>query len=87
MHVLQFWLYISIPYPRWANLTQGSVGCSPDVEIVDVVEKHFLEVVHPLSRPAVEHAMQLHGIVESMRQQMYEHSMSASPFRACRDRA
>ena len=87
MRVLQCWLYIYTLYPRWDHLTQGPVGRSPHVEVVDVVEKHFLEVVYPLSRPAVEHATQLHGIVENMRQQMCEHSVSASPFRACRDRA
>ena len=49
------------------------------------MEKHILEVVHSLSHSAFEHATQLHGIVESMRQQMYEHSVSASPLRASRD--
>ena len=48
------------------------VACSFDVEIVNVVQKYFLEVFHPLSRPPDEHNIELPGVVDDMRSQLLE---------------
>ena len=54
-----------------------SVACSSDVKLVDAVQKHFLEVLSPLSRPAAEHELELPGVVDELRLQLLECKASA----------
>ena len=43
---------------------------SSEVELVDNVQAHFLEVFYPLLRPAAEHEVDLPGVVDDIRSQL-----------------
>ena len=45
------------------------------MEIVDVVQQHYLQVFHPLSRPPTEHEVELPGTVEGLRLQLLENKV------------
>ena len=42
------------------------------------MQKHFLTVLYPLSRPAVKHEVELPGIVDDLKVQLLNHKVSAS---------
>ena len=63
-------------------MTRSPVVRRSDVEIVDAVQSHFLNVFLPLERPAVEHAVELPGVVEELRAQLLRHRVSA-PTSSC----
>lgn len=58
-------------------MTQRPVGRSSDVEIVDALQSRFLDAFLPLARPAVEHAVDVPGVVEELRSQLLKHKVSA----------
>lgn len=60
-------------------MKQSLAGRSSDVEVVDAVQRHFLNVFLPLARPAVEHAVEQPGVVEELRSQLLKHKVSAPP--------
>ena len=45
---------------------------------MDAVQKHFLEAFYPLSRPAVEHEVELPSVVEDMHSQLLKCKASDS---------
>lgn len=53
------------------------LACSFDVKLVDEVQTHFLEVLRPLSRPAVEHDVDVPGVVDDLRSQLLRCKVSA----------
>lgn len=43
-----------------------------DVKLVDTLQEHFLEVLRPLSRPAVEHEVELSMGFDNMMSQLLQ---------------
>ena len=66
------------PWRVWACDT-SVFACSFDVNIVDAVHEHFLEVLCPLFYPAVECEVDVPGVVEDMRLQLLDCKVSVSP--------
>lgn len=54
-----------------------------DEKLVHEVQTHFLEVFHPLARPADEHEVELPGVVDSLRSQLLQCKVGAPPKCAC----
>ena len=68
----------AVAYAVTAGYITSSVACSSDVKLVDAVQEHFLEVFCPLSRPAVEHEVELPGVVDDLRSQLLKCKVSIS---------
>ena len=58
-------LVSSTPVPQHRR-----VACSFDVDLVDKVQQHFLDIFYPLSRPAIEHEVELPGVVDELKSQL-----------------
>ena len=43
---------------------------------MDHVATHFLEGLNPMSRPMVDHELELPGVLDDMRMQLFKHKVS-----------
>ena len=56
----------------------SAAACSFDERLVTSVQEHMLEALCPLSRPAVEHEVELLDVVQDLRLQLLEHKVRVS---------
>ena len=48
----------------------NSAACRSDAKLVESVQQHFLEVFLPLTRPAVEHEVELPDVVVDLKSKL-----------------
>ena len=56
----------------------NAVICSFGETLVDDVQKHFMEVLCPLSCPAEQHDVELPGVVDDLKLQLLHFKVSAT---------
>ena len=62
---------------RWDNDRAHDKFCAcSSEELVQEVQAHFLRALRPLSRPAVEHDVELPGVLDDLIMQLREYKVS-----------
>lgn len=57
-------------------MIQKCFARSHERKLVDEVQQHILEALRPLSRPPVEHEVELPGVVDGLRSHLLECKVS-----------